>query len=166
MCSNSNLLEPLEKGLHVFLFLSHALPLQENKITRYQTQIRLSICCFPNAVAVQWHKDSMPNTGSTQLINEKNKFKIIFKYNFNMFKIYIVQIYIHIYEIFRLHEVVCLFCVSCFIARYVAWQTFEKGFYFSPLGMNNQWNISPIPVDYNSPYFFQRYNLWKPGLVM
>jgi hypothetical protein len=44
----------LEKGLHVFLFLSHALPLQENKITRYQTQISLSICCFPNAVAVQW----------------------------------------------------------------------------------------------------------------
>ena len=46
----------------------------------------------------------MPNTASTQLINEKNKFKVIFNYNFKMFKIYIVHIYIHIYEIFRLHK--------------------------------------------------------------
>jgi hypothetical protein len=57
---------------------------------------------------MQWqcngHNDSMPNTGSTQLINEKNKFKVIFNYNFKMFKIYIVHIYIHIYEIFRLHK--------------------------------------------------------------
>ena len=50
---------------------------------------------------MQWqcngHKDSMPNTGSTQLINEKNKFKVIFNYNFKMFKIYILYTYIYIY---------------------------------------------------------------------